>query len=436
MDALSLEQLFAILIALLCCSAFFSSSETGMVSLNRYRLRHLVNKKHSGALRASKLLERTDRLIGVILIGNNLVNIFITLVAGKIAVKIFGDWEVGNLIIMPFVLTLVILIFAEVTPKSIAAVYPEKIAFPASMILRPLLTLSYPVVRLVNSVSNGISRIFGMDPSTASGLADHLHPEELRTVVDEAGELLNDHHQGMLLNVLDLEKSTVEDILVPRNEITGIDIEAPMDDVLAVIQDSEYTMLPVYEGDINEVIGILHLRNISRVLRDSEAELTARGIRKHLHKPYFIPESTPLSRQLLNFQKNKARMALVVDEYGDLQGLVTLSDLLEEIVGDFVTDAAEEQDEPITLVGGGWFRIDAQELVRDINRELGWKLPTDGPKTLNGVITEFLEHIPDAIVSFEIGNYRFQIDEVSDTRIEKALVFEKDSAKQHDGEAA
>lgn len=424
MDALSLELLFGILIALLLMSGFFSSSETSMMSLNRYRLRHLVNQKHGGAIRASALLERTDRLIGVILIGNNLVNIFATVVAGAIATKLFGDWEWGNLFLMPLVLTLVILIFAEVTPKSIAAVYPEKIAFPASFVLRPLLVLFYPFVWLVNVISNAISRLFGMDPSQTN-LADHLHPEELRTVVDEAGELLSDQHQGMLLNVLDLEKATVEDILVPRNDITGIDIDNSIEEIVTTIRESEYTMLPVYQGDVNNVIGILHLRNVLRCLHDSDFELTKEGLRKHLSKPYFTPESTPLSKQLLNFQKEKARMALVVDEYGDIQGMVTLSDLLEEIVGDFVTDAAEDEDEPIVVAKNGWFSIDASEYVRDINKELGWGLPTNGPKTLNGLITEYLESIPDAIVGFEIGNYRFQIDELSETRIERALVTER-----------
>ncbi len=424
MDALSIELLFGILIALLLLSGFFSSSETSMMSLNRYRLRHLVNQKHKGATRASSLLERTDRLIGVILIGNNLVNILATVVAGAIAKKLFGDWEWGNLFLMPLVLTLMLLIFSEVTPKSIAAVYPEKIAFPASFVLRPLLVICYPFVLLVNGICNAISRIFGLDPSKTN-IADNLHPEELRTVVDEAGELLSDQHQGMLLNVLDLEKATVEDILVPRNEISGIDIETSIDEITDTIRESEYTMLPVFQGDVNEVIGILHLRNVLRCLHDSNFELTKAGLRKHLSKPYFIPESTPLSRQLLNFQKEKARTALVVDEYGDIQGMVTLSDLLEEIVGDFVTDAAEDQDEPITLAENGWFNIDASEYVRDINKELGWKLPTDGPKTLNGLITEYLENIPDAIVGFEIGNYRFQLEEVSETRIERALVLEK-----------
>lgn len=426
MDALSTEVLFGLLVFLILLSGFFSSSETGMVSLNRYRLRHLVNNKHRGAMRASKLLERTDRLFGVILIGNNLVNIIATLIAGKVAARFFGDWEFGNLVILPLVLTFAILIFAEVTPKSIAAVYPERIAFPASMILRPLLLILYPFVVTINAISNAISRVFGIDPSITRS-AEHLKPEELRTVVDEAGELIPDQHQGMLLNVLDLEKSSVEDILVPRNEIVGIDLSAPMEDIFELIRTAEYTMLPVYEGNINNVVGILHLRNIARALHGADYQLTKEAITEHLNTPYFIPESTPLSKQLLNFQKEKARTALVVDEYGDIQGMVTLSDLLEEIVGDFVTDAAEDEITPIELADNGWFRIDASVSVRDINRELGWKLPTGGPKTLNGLIIEFLEHIPDAIVSFEIGSYRFQIDELADTRIEKALAIEKTS---------
>lgn len=395
-----------------------------MLSINRYRLRHLANRKHKGAMRVSKLLERPDRLIGVILIGNNLVNIFATIVASAITIKLFGDLEWVEVFVMPIVLTLIILIFAEVTPKSIAAVYPEKIAFTASAILKPLLWLWYPIVWLVNAIANNLSRLFGFDPSNAK-LTDHLHPEELRTVVDEAGELLSDHHQGMLLNVLDLEKSTVEDILVPRNDIKGINISDKVDDIMDIIRESEYTMLPVYDGDINNVIGILHLRNVVRCLNNPEAALTTQSIRAQLTEPYFVPESTPLSRQLLNFQKEKARMALVVDEYGDIQGLVTLVDLLEEIVGDFSTDATEDNYDPIKPAGKGWFLIDASESIRDINRELGWSLPTNGPKTLNGLITEFLENIPDAIVSFEIDHYRFQIEELSDMRIEKALVHEK-----------
>ena len=428
MDALSTEALFALLITLILCSGFFSSSETGMLSLNRYRLRHLVNQGHHGAMRASALLQRPDRLIGVILIGNNLVNIFATVVATKIALRLFGDWQLATEFLMPVLLTLVILIFAEVTPKTIAAVFPERIAFPASLVLQPLLIIWHPFVVFVNVISNAVSRALGMDPSKAK-LTDDLHPEELRTVVDEAGQLLSDQHQGMLLNVLDLEKSTVEDILVPRNDIVGIDISEDIDTILDAVRNAEYTMLPVYDGDINDVIGILHMRNAARCVHGKDGEsLTVEAFKEHLTEPYFIPESTPLSKQLLNFQKEKARMALVVDEYGDIQGMVTLVDLLEEIVGDFATDAAEDMEEPIVPTKDGWYRIDASEYVRDINRELNWTLPTDGPKTLNGLITEYLEHIPDAVVGFEIGDYRFEVDEVSDTRIVSARVMARAAA--------
>ena len=389
------------------------------MSLNRYRLRHLKNKGHKGATRASSMLERTDRLIGVILIGNNLVNIFATVIATVIAHRYFGAWV--EVVVMPVLLTILILIFSEVTPKTIAAHYPEKIAFPSTIILRPLLILLYPVVWLVNVISNSICRIFGMDPSVAKS-AEALHAEELRTVVDEAGHLLSDQHQGMLLNVLDLEKSTVEDILVPRNEIVGIDLNDSIDKIMKRIRAAEFTMLPVYEDDINNVVGILHMRNTAKLLNDQRQRITHDDIRRLLNTPYFTPESTTLSKQLLNFQKEKRRMALVVDEYGDVLGLVTLVDLLEEIVGDFSTHAHQEEDDLIKEAGAGWFAIDGSTPIREINRELDWELPTDGPKTLNGLIVEYLENIPDANVSFDMGNYRFEVTALADTRIEKALV--------------
>lgn len=372
-------------------------------------------------MRAAKLLERPDRLIGVILIGNNLVNIFATLIAGTVTTHLFGEW--ATVFILPIVLTLVILIFAEVTPKTMAAVYPEKIAFPASMILTPLLWLLFPIVLLVNAISNGVARLFGMDPATARR-ADHLRMEELRTVVDEAGELIPDQHQGMLLNVLDLEKATVEDIMVPRNEVVGIDLEDDIEEILEAIRSTEYTRLPVYQRDINNVVGILHLKCAARFLSGNGGEVTHESIRKHLSEPYFVPESNPLPTQLLNFQKHKHRMAIVVDEYGEVQGIATLVDLLEEIVGDFSTDAATDGDDGIVPCEDDWFMIDASEFVRDVNRSLGWQLPTDGPKTINGIIVEFLENIPDACVSFQIDHYRFEIMEFSETRIEKAKILE------------
>ena len=395
-----------------------------MLSLNPYRLKHLVKKGHSGAVRASVLLHRPDRLISVILIGNNLVNIMATIVAGAITTRLFGDWELATVVLLPFVLTIVILIFAEVTPKSIAAIYPEKIAFPASLVLRPLLLILYPLVVTVNTVSGALARLFGLETSGVR-IADHLRPEELRTVVDEAGDLIPDQHQGMLLNVLDLDNATVEDILVPRNEVSGIDLEDDIENIMETIRTTEYSRLPVYEGDINKVIGILNLRKAVRFTKGDDKSITKQAIIDQLSEPYFVPESTPLPTQLLNFQKEKRRVALVVDEYGDILGLATLVDLLEEIVGDFATDASEDDDNEIEERADGWYCIDASMSVREINRDTGWRLPTDGPKTLNGLIVEHLESIPDAVASFEIEDYRFEIQVLSDTRIEKALVLEK-----------
>lgn len=392
-----------------------------MLSLNRYKLRHLSNNNHHGAQRAEKLLSRPDRLLSVILIGNNLVNIVATLIAGVITRRLFGEW--AELVVLPFVLTIILLIFAEVTPKTVAAYFPEKIAFPASVILVPLLWILHPFVSAVNLVANTLARIFGVQPGNQR-LTEHLHPDELRTVVNEAGELIPDHHQGMLLNVLDLEKSSVEDIMIPRNDVTGIDMQTSVQEILELIRSTEYTRLPVWEGDINNVIGELHLRHAARIINGDETQVTHDSIRAHLIEPYFVPESTPLSTQLINFQKTKRRLAMVVDEYGEVQGIATLGDLLEEIVGDFVTDSAVEEEQEIVPSKGNWFSIDGSTTVRDINKQLAWTLPTDGPKTLNGIILEYLESIPDAPVSFDLGRYRFEIEELTETRIEKARVCE------------
>ncbi len=418
MNDAPLGLLFGILAILILLSGFFSSSETGMMSLNRYRLKHLTKTKNKGAVRASKLLERPDRLIGVILIGNNLVNIFATVVATVIATRMFG--EIG-LAVMPVILTLVILIFAEVTPKTIAALHPERVAFPASLILRPLLYILYPAVWLVNIISNGLARILGIDPSKAS-ISEQLHPDELRTAVDEHGDLIPDQHQGILLNVLDLEKATVEDIMVPRNEILGLDIERSPAELLDIIRSSEYTRLPVYEGDINNIRGFLHLRNAARFIYGNDDNVTIEAILRFTRDPYFIPERTPLHTQLMNFQKEKRRIALAVDEYGDIQGLVTMEDLLEEIVGDFTTNTAEDTNQEISPLPDDWYLIDGSATIRDINRQLQWKLYAGGPKTLNGLILEHLESIPEGSLSFRVGAYQFETVKCSDKVIEVAKV--------------
>lgn len=381
-----------------------------MMSINRYRLKHLTKKGDSNALRVAKLLQRPDRLLGLILIGNNLVNNFAAILAGLIAVRLYDD---GAVFLAGVLLTFVMLVFSEITPKTIAALYPERIAFISSWILRPLSYVLSPAVLAVNFLSNGLVRLCGIDASKHSHI-EHLNPDELRTVVAEAGDLLPDQHQGMMLNVLDLEKSTVEDIMIPRNEVEGLDLEAPITDLLQRIRTSEYTRLPVYEGDLNKVVGILHLRNAARFILGDDTTVTHEAIRKFSNEPYFVPESTKLHMQLLNFQKQKCRMALVVDEYGEVQGIVTLEDLLEEIVGDFTTNSAEEESTDIIAQEDGWHLIDGGTFVRDINRALEWELSTDGPKTLNGLAMEYLENIPDADVGFQIDQYRFETTQVTD----------------------
>lgn len=381
------------------------------MSINRYRLKHLA-KKHRSARRVNRLLERTDRLIGVILIGNNLANNFAAIVTAIIAIKLYGA---GAEFVAGLLLTIVMLIFAEVTPKTLAALYPERIAFPASLLLKPLLKIFYPVVWMVNHFSNGLLRIMGFNPKDKRD--DLLSKEELRTVVDEStGEEVPSDHQGMLINILDLENVTVNDIMVPRNEIVGLDLEDDIEKLVDQIVDMNYTRVPVYSGDINNVVGILHMRRVSRLLRKGSASLTKEAIKRFSREPYFVPESTPLHLQLVNFQTNKRRIALVVDEYGEVEGLVTLEDILEEIVGDFTTNQADETEE-VCANDDGTFTLEGSATIRDINKATNWNLPTDGPKTLNGLVLEALEQIPDGNVCFRFGNYSFETLSLSDKRV-------------------
>jgi Mg2+/Co2+ transporter CorB len=399
-----LGLLFAVLAALIILSGFFSSSETSMMSLNRYRLKHLRKQKHKGALRASKLLERPDRLIGLILIGNNLVNIAASAIATVIAIRLYGD---AGIVIATILLTLVILIFAEVTPKTIAALYPEKIAFPASVILLPLMRLLMPLVATVNWVTNGLLRLLRVDMNEAG--EEKVSREELRTIVSDPGAMIPQRHRGMLVNILDLEGVTVDDIMVPRNEFYGVDLDASDDVILETIHQSSHTLLPVWREDSNNIEGVLHLRNVSRIVnRDG---LSRSGLLAALDKPYFIPESTPLHTQLRNFQQKKFRLALVVDEYGDVIGLVAVADILEEIVGEFTSNLNDNSDE-IYPQRDGSYVFDGGASVRDINKALKWELPTDGPKTLSGLVLEYLESFPDANAGLRIGSYCFEILEL------------------------
>ncbi|SFU60411.1 HlyC/CorC family transporter [Halomonas korlensis] len=412
-DDFPLGLLFGLLLLLICLSAFFSSSETGMMSINRYRLSHQANSGESRAQRVVRLLARPDRLIGVILIGNNFVNNLAASIATIIAIHYFG--EVTGPAVATILLTITILIFSEVTPKTYAAIRPERIAYPASLALEPLLKLLYPLVWLVNIISNGLLRLVGV--KNIDGGADNLTRDELRTVVHEAGTLIPRRHQAMLLSILDLENVTVNDIMVPRHEVAGIDLDHDLEDILAQIRTSQHTRVPVFKGDINNIIGMLHLRNAARFL--SRGEVTKAAIVQEAREPYFIPESTPLHTQLLNFQKQKRRIGIVVDEYGDVEGLVTLEDILEEIVGEFTTDVAG-QDQEIHIQDDGSHVIDGTANIREINKALGWLLPTDGPKTLNGLILEHLESFPDGAACLQVSNVRMEILEVRDNLITAA----------------
>ncbi|WP_136255493.1 MULTISPECIES: HlyC/CorC family transporter [Halomonadaceae] len=412
-DDFPLGLLFGLLFLLVCLSAFFSSSETGMMSINRYRVSHQANSGDRPAQRVLRLLARPDRLIGVILIGNNLVNNLAAALATVLAIHFFG--EVTGPAIAPLILTIVILIFAEVGPKTYAAIKPERIAYPASVALEPLLKVLYPLVWLVNAVSNGLLKMIGVKNLTGNG--DHLTRDELRTVVHEAGTMIPRRHQSMLLSILDLENVTVNDIMVPRHEVVGIDLEDDLDNILAQIRTSQHTRVPVFKGDINNIIGMLHLRNAARFL--SKDEVTKAAIVQEAREPYFIPESTPLHTQLLNFQQQKRRTGIVVDEYGDVEGLVTLEDILEEIVGEFTTDMAGMHQE-MHLQDDGSYVIEGTANIRELNKSLGWQLPTDGPKTLNGLILEHLEAFPEGPTCLQVGNVRLEIVEVKDKVITSA----------------
>ena len=376
-----------------------------MMSLNRYRLKHLQNNRHRGAIRAGKLLDRPDRLIGLILIGNNLVNIFASAIATVIAIRLWGD---AGIFIATAALTLVILIFSEITPKTLAALYPERVAFPASIVLWPMLKIFYPLVAAVNWVTNGLLHLLGVDAKKQND--EHVSSDELRTIVTDAGKLIPARHRGMLLNILDLEQVSVDDIMVPRNEVYGIDLDDSDEDIMRVIQTSSHTRLPVWREDINNIVGMLHMRNISRII-DSHG-LDRKALEREMEKPYFAPESTPLHSQLLNFQQKKHRLGVVVDEYGDILGLVALEDILEEIVGEFTSNLVDSEDNIFPQRDGSYI-IAGTANIREINKSLDWSLPTDGPKTLSGLILEYLEGFPDANAGLSIGPYRLEILELA-----------------------
>ena len=413
-DDIPLSALIGTLVVLLLLSAFFSGSETALMRLNRYRLRHKVREGHRGAQLAEKLLERPDRLIGLILLGNNLVNFAAVALVTLVAMRMGGEPAVA---LSTLALTVVVLIFAEAAPKTLAALHPERIAYPAAYIYYPLLIITYPVVWLVNIMSNAVLWLLGVRGDDAS--SQSLSQEELRTIVYETGTLITQKYRSMLLNILDLERVTVDDVMVPHNEIIGIDLDDSLEEVTRVIRDSDHTRLPVFRDNIDQVVGLIHLRKLANL--SSHTPLDKEAIERLATEPYFVPEGTPLSTQLVQFQKMKQRFALVVDEYGDIQGIVTLEDILEEIVGEFTTDPASD-DEDIVKESSSSYLVDGTANIRQINRVMNWSFPTDGPKTLNGLILEHLENIPGPGTCLKINDYPIEIVSSDDNRVQTARI--------------
>lgn len=410
-DHIPLGLLFLLLLVLFILSAFFSGSETALMALNRYKLKHTAQSNRGAAL-AYNLLQKPDRLIGLILLGNNLVNILITQLATLIGFRLAGNAGVA---IATGALTLMLLIFAEVTPKTIAALKSEAIAFPAAYIYTPLLKLAYPLVWMINLVANSIVKLFGVDPQKVD--LESLSHEDLKAVVNEAGDLIPANHQGMVVSVLDMESTTVEDIMIVRTEVSGIDIDEDWNDIEEQILRSNFTRLLVYQGQIDNIIGFTNIRALLPLFY--EDRLSRESLLETVQQPYFTPTGTVLTQQLINFQTEKQRVAIVVDEYGDVQGMVTLEDILEEIVGAFTpssfNDEAVQQED-----GSVW--VDGAMHIRELNRQLGIELPTNGPKTINGLITEHLGSLPVPGVTILINEYPLEVRQTRNNAVKTLIL--------------
>ncbi len=410
-----LGLLFGIIAGLLVLSAFFSSTETALMSVNRYRLRHLAREGHRGARLAELLLRRPDRLIGIILLGNNLVNIGAASLVTLVSLRIGGESAVAAGTLM---LTVIVLIFAEVAPKTLAATHPMRLALPAAFIYYPLLKIVYPVVWVLNLLANGVLWLLGMRDGDARGAA--LSTEELKTVVAEAGAMIPRRHRNMLLSILDLEKMTVDDVMVPRADIVGLDLADPWDEVLAALQASRHSRLVVWEGDIDNIVGLLNLRTIVADL--ASGRLDESILRGRLFEPQFVPEGSSLNRQLVEFQRTGKRLALVVDEYGDIQGLVSIEDILREIVGELGSEGTPVSS-LVSAEDSGNFIVSAALPIRTLNRMQNWQLPTDGPRTLNGLMLEQLERIPETGTILELDNYRVEVVETGDNAVRTVRIY-------------
>ena len=392
-------------------SAFFSSSETSMMAINRYRLKHLVKTRNKSARRVSKLLQRTDRLLGLILIGNNFTHTLATAIATVIAIRI---WDDNAVLAVTVFMTIVMIIFAEVMPKTIAALRPESIAFPASYILKPLSKLFSPLVTLVSLVSNNVTKLIGIDLEEPAN--EDLKPEELKTLLETSG--VPEHQQKMLIGILEMDYLSVNDVMVPRNKIAGIDLDDPLEVILKDLQETEFTYIPFFKDSIDNVIGFLTVNRKADFFSGDTIDL--KSLLNELEEPVFIPENTPLNKQLASFQSVDTRVGLIVDEYGDIEGLITLRDILEVIIGEIASGSMEKMD--IMPQTDGSYMIEGNVMLREINSRINWNLPTDGPKTLSGLILETVQSIPEKNVGISIEGYRFETVLIKDNVVKIAKV--------------
>ncbi|AWK41140.1 DUF21 domain-containing protein [Photorhabdus laumondii subsp. laumondii] len=416
MEHVSTSTLLIILIIMVIVSAYFSASETGMMTMNRYRLRHLAKQGNHSARRVEALLRHPEQLISLILIGNNLVNILASALATIIGMRLYGDAGVA---IATGILTFIVLIFSEVMPKTIAALYPEKVAFPSSFLLRPLQKIMLPLVWVLNKITLLLMRCLGIKQPTGSSHA--MSKDELRTIVHESNAKLSQQHQDMLISILDLEKVTIGDIMVPRNEIVGIDINDDWKSIIRQLTHSPHGRIVLYRDSLDDAIGMLRVREAYRLMTEKK-EFTKRNLIKAADKIYYVPVSTPLNIQLVNFQRNKEKAGLIVDEYGDIQGLVTVEDILEEIVGDFTTSMSPSLAEEVSPQSDGTILVDGTANIRELNKAFNWALPVDGPRTVNGMVLEELGEIPALNVQVQIGKYNFEVLSVNDNVIKQVRV--------------
>ena len=418
MEDMPLYVLLIVLVILLILSAFFSLSETSMMAVNRYRLKHLAKEGHRGARLTTQLLRNTDRLLGVILLGNNLLNAAAATLVAVIISNFFGHDELA-LLVGTVSVTFAILVFSEITPKVIAAAYPERIALASSYVLTPLLKLFYPVVWFVNLFVQALLTILRLKPRE-DNTTPQISLEELKTLVLEAGHFIRKKHQSMLLNLFDLETVTVDDVMVPRGQIEAIDLGDDDEAIHNQLLTCHHTRLPVYRGTPDNVIGIIHVRKVLNQMRSGE--VTAAILEKIMREPYFIPSGTPLFSQLQLFQENRERIGLIVDEYGEWMGLVALEDIIEEIIGEFTTHAPTQAG-TFLKQGDGSVMVEGSSLLRDLNRKLGLRLPLGGPKTLNGLILEHFQDIPEAGTSLKIAGYPMEIVQTQDRVVKVVRIF-------------